>query len=146
VHEESVSARKIELQRISCIKAEIVSYLAAHNADERSNVTARLQSILAEYHPELLFSKCHSIDPRLPPSKLLMLYYYKTLLRRALYRAQFGYSWSIVKVMASIMAGNMNMLFSAFGRGLFSGSVVEIARWIAVNAICRNRTSGHTPL
>lgn len=140
VHSGSVSAVKVEQQRLSCVKAEITAFLRQQGVDAAS--IAELETIAS---PAILFEQAFRLCPALPRPELLQLYFDYELLRRLLYRSSGDTAWRT----ALRVAGEVAALAPRFGRAaerrIAKRAVVELLRYGAVNATGRNRSRGRAP-
>lgn len=134
-HGASVSSRKLKLQRLSCLKADVAIFL--RNRPGTEDLVARAER--AETVSEVAQI---AADPRsgLPSPRLIELYYQSGLLRRVLYR---GAPDEVRSTAAAITSGAFGSLGQAAtnpdARRILGKAVVELLRLAAVTATGRNR-------
>lgn len=139
VHERSESAIKLRQQRLSCIKAEIVDYLAAHPVPPDD-----LDTLIACTTPEELFSRAERIGAGLPRASILMAYFLAECLRRATYRLPAPEARRLAAETSRAGLGLVTGLSSSFDRFFLVFASREVLRWGVVSLIGRNRSRTRT--
>lgn len=134
-HGASVSSRKLQLQRLSCLKADVAIFLRRRPGTEDLIAQAERAETVAEVARI-------GADPRsgLPSPSLIELYYQSGLLRRVLYRGAPGEVRSTATAIASGAVGSLGQAATnADARRIVGKAVVELLRVAAVTATGRNK-------